>query len=80
VSPLLPQNSSFRFSTGFGISYQTAVGAFGLALGYKINPSDLDVRDAGEVLDAFQAGLPVTSVQSDWIRRLHLHLAFGVAL
>jgi outer membrane protein insertion porin family len=77
---LLPQNTPFRFSIGTGISYQTAVGALGLSLGYKLNPSDVDVRDPGKVLDAFIAGSPVTSVDPQWWRYWHLHFSLGVAL
>jgi len=79
-SLLLPQDTPFRFSIGTGLSYQTPVGALGLYLGYKLNPSNLDVRDPGKVLDAFLAGTPTESVATDWTRRLHLHLSFGVAL
>ncbi len=77
---LLPENTEFRFSIGAGISYQTPIGALGLSVGYKLNPSAVDVRDPGKVLDALIAGLPVTSVESESIRRYHLHLSFGVAL
>ena len=43
-SLLLPQDTPFRFSIGTGLSYQTPVGALGLYLGYKLNPSNLDAR------------------------------------
>jgi len=79
-SVLLPQSTAFRFSIGTGLSYQTPVGGLGLYLGYKLNPSSVDVRDPGKVLDAFQAGTPIDSVETEWIRRFHLHLSFGVAL
>jgi hypothetical protein len=45
-----------------------------------VNPSELDVRDPGLVLAAVEQGRPATSVESDWSRRLHLHLSFGMAL
>jgi outer membrane protein insertion porin family len=76
----LPQDTPFRFSIGTGLNYQTPVGALGLSLGYKLNPSVLDIRDPSKVLDAYIAGTPIESVGSDWVRRLHLHLSFGVAL
>ena len=77
---LLEGETDLRFSLGTGISYQTPVGAIRLGLGYKLNPSDLDVRDAGEVLAALEQGLPATTAETDWSRRLHLHLSFGMAL
>jgi outer membrane protein insertion porin family len=77
---LLPEQTELRWSAGVGLSYQTPVGAIGLSLGYKLNPSPLDLRDAGKVLDAFVAGEPIESVPTDAFSRLHLHFSFGVAL
>jgi outer membrane protein assembly factor BamA len=77
---LLPENSELRWSAGVGLSYQTPVGAIGLSLGYKLNPSPLDLRSADKVLDAFEAGQPIESVETDALSRLHLHFSFGVAL
>jgi outer membrane protein insertion porin family len=77
---LLPENTELRWSAGVGLSYQTPVGAIGLSLGYKLNPSPLDLRSAGKVLDAFVAGEPIESVETDALSRLHLHFSFGVAL
>jgi outer membrane protein insertion porin family len=78
--PLVPEETAFHFSTGTGLSYQTPVGAVRLSLGYKLNPSALDVRDPDKVLNAVVNGLPVSSVEPDWSRRLHLHLSLGLAL
>ena len=80
VSPLLPDSTDFRFSVGAGLSYQTPVGAVRVSLGYKLNPSLGDVRDAGEVLDSVLAGKPASSVPAHWLDRLHLHLSLGLAL
>jgi outer membrane protein assembly factor BamA len=77
---VLEGDTDLRFSLGTGISYQTPVGAIRLGLGYKVNPSDLDVRDAGEVLATLEQGLPATTAEPDWSRRLHLHLSFGMTL
>jgi outer membrane protein insertion porin family len=79
VSPFLPAETDFRFAAGTGLSYLTPVGAIRMSLAYKLNPSDLDLRDAGEVLDATVAGLPLSSVPTSWWRRLHLHLSIGLA-
>ncbi len=78
-SPFLPAEADFRFATGAGLSYLTPVGAIRVSLAYKLNPSELDLREASEVLDAVVAGAPLASVPtSDW-RRFHLHLAIGLA-
>ncbi len=70
----VPVENGVRFSTGTGISYLTPVGAVRLSLAYKLNPSTLDVRDAGDVLNALLQDRPIESVEPDWSRRLHLHL------
>ena len=77
---LLPADTELRWSAGVGTSYQTAVGAIGLSLGYKLNPSPLDLRDAGKVLDAYIAGEPIESAETDALSRMHLHFSFGIAL
>jgi outer membrane protein insertion porin family len=69
-----------RFSAGAGVSYQTPVGAVRVSLGCKLNPSVLDLRDPGRVLDAIVRGAPPSSVPPDWLRRFQLHLSLGVAL
>jgi outer membrane protein insertion porin family len=73
-------DAATRFSIGTGLSYQTPVGAIRFSVGVKLNPSDLDLRSADEVLQALEDDRPITSVpENDW-RRLHLHLSFGVAM
>ena len=71
------EQDDFFASTGGGISYQTVVGAVQLALGYKLNPSPLDLRESDEVLTALEEGRPVTDAETRGIRRLHLHFAIG---
>jgi hypothetical protein len=46
-------------------------------MGYKLNPSVLDERDADDVFDAISNGLPITSVPPDWKKRLHVHISLG---
>jgi outer membrane protein insertion porin family len=79
-SPLLPEGAPFRFSAGVGLSYQTPVGALGLSMAYKLNPSLLDERDPNDVTKALETGAPVEDLPTQWLRRIHLHLSFGVAL
>ncbi len=72
----LDQDDYFA-SVGAGIGYETAVGAVQLALGYKLNPSALDLRSPQGVLDALEEGRPLSSVPTESRRRLHLHFAIG---
>ncbi len=67
----------FFYGTGVGVSFGTLVGPVRLDLGYKLNPSPLDVRDPGAVARALAAGRPVLSVPADQSRRWHLHLSIG---
>jgi outer membrane protein insertion porin family len=67
----------FFLGTGAGIGYETVVGAVQVALGYKLNPSELDLRDPDEVLQALQEGRPIGTVPTDSRRRLQLHFSIG---
>jgi outer membrane protein insertion porin family len=67
----------FFLGTGAGIGYETVVGAVQVALGYKLNPSDLDLRDPDEVLQALQEGRPIDTVPTESRRRLQLHFSIG---
>lgn len=67
----------FYLGTGAGIGYETVVGSVQVALGYKLNPSDLDLRDPDEVLQALQEGRPISTVPTESRRRLQLHFSIG---
>ena len=67
----------FYQGAGFGIGYETLVGAIQVALGYKLNPSALDLRDPQDVADALQRGLPIEAAQASSSRRWHLHFSIG---
>jgi hypothetical protein len=62
---------------GAGIGYETVVGAIQFAVGYKLNPSPLDLRSPQDVLDALEEGRPLSSVPTESRRRLHLHFSIG---
>lgn len=66
-----------RWGTGVGVSIGTPVGAVQLDVGYKLNPSALDVRDPRAVGQALLEGRPVTDVPVRPIQRWHLHLSLG---
>jgi outer membrane protein assembly factor BamA len=64
-------------SVGAGIGYETVVGAIQFAVGYKLDPSPLDLRSPQGVLDALEEGRPISSVPTESRRRLHLHFSIG---
>lgn len=67
----------FYVGTGGGVGYETLVGAVTVAVGYKVNPSALDMRDPGAVMAALQNGQPISSVPEDPLRRWQIHFAIG---
>ncbi len=67
----------FYTAVGVGFGYQTAVGALQVAVGYKLNPSALDLRSSQDVLDALSAGEPIDPLPTNGRRRLHLHFSIG---
>jgi outer membrane protein insertion porin family len=64
-------------SIGAGIGYETVVGAIEFAVGYKLNPSPLDLRSPQGVLEALDQGRPLSSVPTESRRRFHLHFSIG---
>ena len=67
----------FYQGIGFGMGYATVIGAIQVALGYKLNPSPLDLRDPQDVADALQRGLAIESAPTASSRRWHLHFSIG---
>ncbi len=65
------------YSAGGGMGIETPVGPIRLSVGYKLNPSPLDVRDPGEVLDLLLEGQPITDAPTKGWRRFQVHLTFG---
>jgi outer membrane protein assembly factor BamA len=72
----LDQGNYFT-SVGAGVGYETVVGAIEVALGYKLNPSALDLRSPEQAFEALRQGRSVSSFPEEPLRRLHLHLAIG---
>lgn len=67
----------FYQGVGLGIGYVTVVGAIQVALGYKLNPSPLDLRSPQDVLDALSSGASIESAPTSSSRRFHLHFSIG---
>ncbi len=73
---VLDQDDVYQ-AVGFGIGYQTIVGAIQVALGYKLNPSPLDLRSPQDVLDALTNGTSIDAAPTSSSRRFHLHFSIG---
>lgn len=65
------------FGAGGGIDVATPVGPLRLSLGYKLNPSPLDLRRPGDVLEALLEDRPIDTAPVRSLQRLHLHLSIG---
>jgi outer membrane protein insertion porin family len=67
----------FYQAVGLGIGYTTVVGAIQVAVGYKLNPSPLDLRAPEDVLQALTNGTPLEDAPTSNRRRFHLHFSIG---
>jgi outer membrane protein insertion porin family len=67
----------FYQAVGIGIGYETVVGAIQVALGYKLNPSPIDLRSPQDVLNALEQGTPIDAAPTSPSRRFHLHFSIG---
>jgi outer membrane protein insertion porin family len=67
----------FYQAVGLGIGYTTVVGAIQVAVGYKLNPSPLDLRSPQDVLQALTNGTPIEDAPTSNARRFHLHFSIG---
>ena len=65
------------WSTGFGLNYLTPIGAVRAEVGYKLNPSILDLADPGDVARAIGEGRPIDSVRGRNSHRYRLHIGIG---
>jgi outer membrane protein assembly factor BamA len=70
------------WATGVGFDYATPVGSIRLSVGYKLNPSFLDLVDPIDALRALLSDVP----RDEWvldehgIRRFRLHIGFGTLM
>ena len=68
----------FYQAVGVGIGYQTVVGAIQVAVGYKLNPSPLDLRSAaGRARPRWPAARSIEAAPTSSSRRFHLHFSIG---
>ncbi len=77
----LPQGADIddavRAATGLGLQFSSPVGPVRIAVGYKLNPSEFDLRDPGAVAQALMQGEPVLSVPVNPLRRWQIHFSLG---
>jgi outer membrane protein insertion porin family len=74
-----PDEEQFFFGTGLGFLYRLPIGTFRMDLGYKLNPSYQDLREAKDVYRAIEDGTPLEEVPADGWRRLQFHLSIAVS-
>jgi len=68
----------YYWAIGAGIDVRTPVGPLRLSVGYKLNPSPLDVRDPQDVLLALVDGRSLDTVPTKALRRFEIHFALGI--
>jgi hypothetical protein len=59
------------------VDFLTSVGAIRLAMGYKLNPSTLDLVDSEDALQAALEERPAGDLPRDNRRRWQLHFSFS---
>jgi outer membrane protein insertion porin family len=70
--------SDYYWAAGLGIDLLTPVGPLRVSLGYKLNPSPLDLRDPADVIRALVNDEPLESVPEDDLRRFQFHFTVGI--
>lgn len=65
------------WSTGVGVDYRTVLGSLRVSVGYKLNPSVIDLADPEEMTQAVIAGTPLEELPQHAGRRFQVHLSFG---
>ena len=66
------------FTTGLGFALGTPIGAIRLMVGYKLNPSELDLRSPDAILEAALSGdTALEDIPENPWRRFRIHFAVG---
>ena len=71
--------NKFFYGTGLGLLYRLPVGTIRLDLGYKLNPSFQDLREASDIVNAAATGTPVADVSAHNSKRYHVHFSISVS-
>lgn len=67
----------WRHGIGGGVHFGTIVGPIRVGIGYKVNPTRVDLLGPAEVANALANGTPLETLATDALRRWHLHLSIG---
>lgn len=70
----------WAYSVGAGVQIGTLVGPIRLSVGYKLNPTTVDLLGPGEVARALVDGIPLEGLEGASFRRWHIHLSIGRGL
>ena len=73
----LYHDEGWFYGTGAGLDVLTPVGPIRLSVGYKLNPSIMDLADSRDVLEALLNNRPIDEVPLQQSRRWQIHLSFG---
>ena len=74
-----PDEEEFFFGTGVGLLYRLPIGTFRFDVGYKLNPSYQDLREARDVYQAISDGTPLEQIPAKDSKRFEYHLSVAVS-
>ncbi len=74
-----PDEEEFFFGTGMGLLYRLPIGTFRFDVGYKLNPSYQDLREARDVYQAISDGTPLDQIPAKNSKRFEYHLSVAVS-
>ena len=82
LSPADPGLAEERWGvgTGGGVQVATPFGPVRVSVGYKLNPSRVDLLAPADVMRTLAAGGDISTLPTESIRRWHLHLSIGRSL
>lgn len=70
----------WAYGTGGGFQFASPFGPIRLSVGYKLNPTRIDLLPPGEVARALAVGESLSGLSTEPLRRWHLHLTIGQTL
>jgi outer membrane protein insertion porin family len=70
----------WAFGTGAGVQIGSPFGPIRLSVGYKLNPTPVDLLPPGDVARALAAGRDLSGLATEALRRWHVHLTIGQTL
>jgi outer membrane protein assembly factor BamA len=70
----------WALGTGAGLQIASPFGPIRLSVGYKLNPTSVDLLSPGEVARALAEGRDLSTLPREPLRRWHVHLTIGQTL